>query len=350
MAIPATVSASDAGPVLGDGVRERRRRAAGSGRWVLRKLLGAVLTLGFVLVFNFVLFRLMPGDPAKAFLRGRAANPERLAQLREQLGLGEPLPVQFWKYLTATLQGNLGDSWSMGNQPVADIILDRLWPTVLLSGSSVVLAALIGMWLGARAGWRHGRRFDKVTSGAAIGLYSLPEWWFGLLLLLLLGSTTGLAIFPGGGMTDPRGGLPGWLDTLYHLVLPLTTLTLVYVAQYSLVMRSSVLDERYADYLTTARAKGLRDDQVLSRHALPNALLPTLTLFFMSLGFVVSGAITVETVFSWPGLGYLSYEAMSGPDIPLLQGLFLVFSASVIVLNLIADLLYPLIDPRVRLS
>jgi peptide/nickel transport system permease protein len=348
MTIPAAASATETTALAGDGAR--RPQAAGTGRWVLRKLVGAVLTLGFVLVFNFVLFRLMPGDPAKAFLRGRGANQERLVELREQLGLGEPLHVQFWKYLTATLSGNLGDSWSMGNRPVADLIADRLWPTILLSGTSVVLAAAIGMWLGARAGWRHGRRFDKVTSGAAIGLYSLPEWWFGLLLLLVFGSSAGLALFPSGGMTDPRGGLNPVVDTLYHLVLPCATLTLVYVAQYSLVMRSSVLDERYADYLTTARAKGLRDDQVLSRHALPNALLPTLTLFFMSLGFVVSGAITVETVFSWPGLGYLSYEALSGPDIPLLQGLFLVFSASVILLNLVADLIYPLIDPRVRLT
>jgi peptide/nickel transport system permease protein len=347
MTIPAVASATETAEVAAGG---RRVTRAGGGRWVLRKLFGAALTLAFVLVFNFVLFRLMPGDPAKAFLRGRAASPERLIQLREQLGLGEPLPVQFWKYVTATLSGNLGDSWSMGNRPVTELIAERLWPTVLLSGTSVVLAALIGVWLGARAGWRHGRAFDKLTSGAAIGLYSLPEWWFGLLLLLLFGSTTGIALFPSGGISDPRGGLNPAVDTLYHLVLPCTTLTLVYIAEYSLVMRSSVLDERYADYLTTARAKGLRDDQVLNRHALPNALLPTLTLFFMSLGFVVSGAITVETVFSWPGLGYLSYEALSGPDIPLLQGLFLVFSASVILLNLFADLVYPFIDPRVRLA
>jgi peptide/nickel transport system permease protein len=317
---------------------------------VLRKLVGAVLTLGFVLVFNFVLFRLMPGDPAKAFLRGRQANPARLAQLREQLGLGEPLPTQFWKYLTATLGGNLGDSWSQGNRPVAELIGERLGPTLLLSGTSVLLAAVIGMWLGARAGWNHGKGFDQATTSSAIGLYSLPEWWFGLLLLLVFASPDLLNIFPGGGMTDPREGGNQFFDTLWHLVLPCTTLTLVYIAQYSLIMRSSVLDERYADYLTTARAKGLRDDQVLSRHALPNALLPSLTLFFLSLGYVISGAITVETVYSWPGLGYLSYEALSGPDIPLLQGLFLVFSAGVIVMNLIADLLYPVFDPRVRLA
>jgi peptide/nickel transport system permease protein len=349
VAISVATSATAPTSAKGGGARARRPRA-GVGLWVLRKLVGATLTLGFVLVFNFVLFRMMPGDPAKTFLRGRQANRQRLDQLRDQLGLDDPWPVQFGKYLNATLHGNLGDSWSQGNRPVAELLADRIWPTLLLSGTSLVLAAVIGIWLGARSGWRHGRAFDKGTTSAAIGLYSLPEWWFGLLLLLIFASPAALNVFPGGGLTDPRGGVNPVLDTLWHLVLPCTTLTLVYIAQYSLIMRSSVIDERHADYLTTARAKGLRDDQVLTRHALPNALLPTLTLFFLSLGFVISGAITVETVYSWPGLGLLSYEALRGPDIPLLQGLFLVFSIAVILMNLLADLLYPLFDPRVRLS
>jgi peptide/nickel transport system permease protein len=231
---------------------------------------------------------------------------------------------------------------------VTTIIADRLWPTVLLSGTALVLAAGIGAWLGARAGWRHGSRFDQVSSGSAVTLYSVPEWWLGLMLVIALAAPGGLAIFPVAGMVDPRSTLPGPVDVAFHLVLPCLTLVVVYVAEYSLIMRSSVLDERNADYLTTARAKGLRDAAVLRRHALPNALLPSMTLFFLSLGFVVSGAITVETVFSWPGLGRLTYDALRGPDIPLLQGLFLVFSAGVIVMNLVADLLYPLIDPRVR--
>jgi peptide/nickel transport system permease protein len=177
-------------------------------------------------------------------------------------------------------------------------------------------------------------------------LYSVPEWWLGLMLLVLFAE--GLNILPAGGMYDPRSTLPRPVDVIYHLILPCFTLAVVYIAEYSLIMRSSVLDERHADYLTTARAKGLRDDLVLRRHALPNALLPATTLLFLSLGFVISGAVTVETVFSWPGLGRLTYEAIRGPDIPLLQGLFLVFSAGVILMNLVADLLYPLIDPRVR--
>ena len=313
---------------------------------VLRKVLTAFATLLFVVVINFFLFRVIPGDPAKAFSpRGRNADPERLAQIRESLGIGEPWHEQFWKYVTSLARGDLQESWNR-KEPVTSVIAEYIWPTVLLSGTSLVLAAGIGMWLGARTGWRHGTRFDRLSSGTAIAFYSTPEWLLGLVLMAVLSTSR---LFPvEGGMVDPRSTLPVVIDVAWHLVLPCFCLAIVYIAEYSLIMRSSMLDERYADYLTTARAKGLRDDLVMRRHALPNALLPSTTLFFLSLGFVVSGAITVETVFSWPGLGRLTYEAIRGPDIPLLQGLFLVFSAGVILLNLVADLLYPLIDPRVR--
>jgi peptide/nickel transport system permease protein len=331
----------------GDG---NRRLRGGILVYLARKVAGAIATLLFVLVFNFVLFRLMPGDPAKVLLRGRQISQERLDQLRAEMGLDLPWWQQFWPYLKQTFTGNLGISWSQGNRPVLDLILERLWPTVLLSGTALVLAAGIGMWLGARAGWRHNSRFDRITTSSTLTLYSVPEWWLGLLLILGLASTSGLGVFPTHGMTDIRSTLPAWLDVAYHMVLPVTALAVVYIAEYALIMRSSVLDERYSDYLTTARAKGLRDALVLRRHAVPNAMLPTVTLFFLSLGFVVSGAITVEYVFTWPGLGRLSAEALRGPDVPLLQGVFLFFSAGVILMNLLADMIYPLIDPRVRRS
>jgi peptide/nickel transport system permease protein len=329
----------------GDGARARRPRAI-SLRLVVQKLITAMVTLAFVVVVNFFLFRVIPGDPAKAFSpRGRNADPERLRQIREDLGLGLEWHVQFWRYVKAlVLHADLGTSWGE-HEPVAGVIADRVWPTILLSGTSLLLAAGIGLWLGSRTGWRHGTRFDKISSGAAVTFYSVPEWLLGLMLIVLLVNT---GLFPTGGMVDPRSSLPEPFDVAWHMVLPVVSLAVVYIAEYSLIMRSSMLDERYADYLTTARAKGLRDDLVMRRHALPNALLPSTTLFFLSMGFVVSGAITVETVFSWPGLGRLTYDALRGPDIPLLQGLFLVFSAGVILMNLIADLLYPIIDPRVR--
>lgn len=311
---------------------------------VLRRCAAALATLIFVVLANFFLFRILPGNPEKTFApRGRNADPEALRQLRESLGIGDPLSVQFGKYLQQLAHFDLGWSWSK-KEPVLDLILRGLWPTVLLSGTALVLAAGIGVWLGSRAGWRYGSRFDRWSSNLAVTFYSTPEWLLGLVVLVVL-SRFGLGA---GGMTDPRSELPVWLDVLRHMVVPVLVLAVVYVAEYSLIMRSSILDERRADYLTTARAKGLRDDLVLRRHAMPNALLPTVSLLFLSLGFVVAGAITVEMVFSWPGLGRLTYEATRGPDIPLLQGLFLFFSAAVIFMNLLADLLMPVLDPRVR--
>ncbi|MDI1462002.1 ABC transporter permease [Catellatospora sp. KI3] len=329
----------------GAGAATHRPRRALPPGYVLRKVLAAAVMLLFVTVVNFFLFRVLPGDPAKAFApRGRNADPEALRELRERLGLGDPWYTAFGKYLRALAQGDLGVSFSQ-HAKVLDVIGERILPTVLLSGTALVLAAGLGVWLGARGGWRQGSRFDKISSSLAVTFYSVPEWLLGLVLLVLLNK---YGVFPARGMNDPRSTLPVVVDTLWHMVLPVTVLTIVYVAEYSLIMRSSMLDERRADYLTTARAKGLRDDLVMRRHALPNALLPSMTLFFMSMGFVVAGAITVETVFSWPGLGLLTYDALRGPDIPLLQGLFLFFSAGVILMNLVADLLMPVLDPRVR--
>lgn len=333
----------------GGGAAERRPRATGTW-YYLRKLLSSVLTLIFVVVFNFFLFQVLPGDPAKAFApRARNSDPEALAALRRSYGSGLSTWEKFTRYLDRLVHLDFGVSYSQ-HADVLKVIGERLWPTVLLSGTALLVSAGIGIWLGSRSGWRHGSRFDRSASSVAVTAYSMPEWWLGLILIFAFASSSGLDIFPLTGMRDPRSTLPGWLDVAWHMVLPVLALAVVYVAEYSLIMRSSILDERYNEYLTVARAKGLRDDLVLRRHALPNALLPSVTLFLMSLGFVVSGAITVETIFNWPGLGLLTSEALRGPDVPLLQGVFVVFSAGVILMNLMADLVYPLLDPRVRRS
>ncbi len=213
---------------------------------------------------------------------------------------------------------------------------------------------VIGVWIGIIGAWHRGGRFDKASTGATLTLYSMPEWWLGLLLIAVFAvgrraRSTGSS--PPAGCTRPTSiprAVEGVLDTAWHLVLPVTTLTLAYLAEYSLVMRSSLLDELGEDYLTTARAKGLRDVLVRRRHAVRNALLPTTTVAALSLGFVVSGAITIETVFSIPGLGLLSTEALTAPDYWVLQGTFLVAAAGVIVANLLVNLVYGLLDPRVR--
>jgi peptide/nickel transport system permease protein len=316
------------------------------------KLVGALLSLAFVLVFNFFLFRVLPGDPAKNLARNRLVPAEQVQVLRESFGLGKPLPQQFATYVRDTLRGDLGISYKF-RRPDSEVIAQRIWPTVLLLGVSTMLSTVIGLWIGIRGAWRRGSVFDRVSLGSALALYAMPEFWLGILLLIAFG--VGVGPFPGpfptGGLSSPDtelASLAGILDVARHLFLPCLTLTLAYLAEYALVMRSSLLDELGEDYLVTARAKGLRDALVLRRHAVPNALLPTTTLIFLNLGFVVSGAITIETVFSWPGLGLLGYEALRTPDYPLLQGVFLLFSAAVIVANVAADLLYAYLDPRVR--
>ncbi len=207
--------------------------------------------------------------------------------------------------------------------------------------------------MGVRAGWNRRSRFDRASTSSSLVLYSMPEWWLGLVLIALLAVGPGPlpGLFPTGGLhstdVDPSS-LAGVVDTIWHLTLPVVTLTLAYLADYTLIMRGSLIDELGEDYLTTARAKGLRDIAVRNRHAVPNALLPTTTVAALSFGFVVGGAITIETIFSIPGLGLLTYEALRVPDFWLLQGVFLLTSAGVIFANLAANLLYGWLDPRVR--
>jgi peptide/nickel transport system permease protein len=322
-------------------------------RYLAGKVFQALLTLAFVLVFNFFLFRIMPGDPVALLLRGTSAiSAETVRELREDLGLDQPLPRQFVTYATDTLTGNYGLSLTTG-APVTEEIASRIWPTVLLVGTSTIASAVLGLLIGIYAGWRRGSTFDIGSMGFSLVAYAMPEFWFGILVLLALAGGVGFfpSIFPTGGYQTPGAELTGFahvVDVVNHMFLPWLTLTVAYIGEYGLIMRSSILDVRGEDFVTTARAKGLRDKQVLWRHAVPNALLPTLTVTFLGLGFVFAGAITVEYVFSWPGLGLLTVRAIDDKDFPLLQALFLLFSASVIVFNLLADLLYAYLDPRVR--
>lgn len=321
-------------------------------RYVTGKVAGALGSLAFMLVFNFFLFRVLPGDPVRTLARNRLVSEKQMDELTRTLGLDQPLPQQFLTYLQNTFTGELGLSFKY-RVPVADLIVDRLWPTLLLVGTGTLLATLIGLWIGIRSAWNRGSRFDKATTGTSLTFYAMPEWWFGLLLMSVFAVGFGPipGVFPTGGLVSP--GVDPWsaeglLDMAWHLTLPVVTLTMAYLAEYALIMRSSLLDEMGEDYLVTARAKGLRDVDVRDKHAVPNALLPATTLVALNIGFVVAGAITIETVFSIPGLGLLTTEALEVPDFPLLQGTFMFFSAAVIAANLVANLLYAFLDPRVR--
>lgn len=322
-------------------------------RYVLGKVFRAGLTLAFVLTFNFFLFRVMPGNPAVLLLRGTSAlTPETIAQLEHELGLDQPLPQQFVTYVGNTFTGEFGRSLASG-EPVTEVIGSRIGPTIVLVLTSTVASAVLGVLIGIRAGWRRGSAFDVGSTGTTLVFYSMPEFWFGILVLMAFAGGIGFfpAIFPTGGYETAGSGLTGFarlVDVLNHLVLPWSVLTIAYLGEYALIMRSSVLDVVGEDYVVTARAKGLREKQVLWRHTVPNAILPTMTLTFLSLGFVFAGTITIEYVFSYPGLGLLTVEAINDKDFPILQAVFLLFSAAVIVANLFADLLYGYLDPRVR--
>jgi peptide/nickel transport system permease protein len=323
-------------------------------RYLIGKVVQAFLTLVFVVVFNFFLFRVVPGDPAALLLRGTSAfNPDNVEQLQADLGLNEPLPVQFLIYVKDTATLNFGESFFGRGAPVSEVIADNIWPTVLLVGTSTIASAAIGLIIGIYAGWKRGSRFDVGSLGVTLFVYAMPEFWFGILVLMAFAGGVGPfpALFPTGGYESAASDLTGIahvVDVLNHLVLPFTVLTVAYLGEYAIIMRNSLIDIMSDDFVQTARAKGLREKQVLWRHAVPNALLPTMTLTLLSLGFVFGGAITIEYVFSYPGLGSLTVQAIDGNDYPLLQGLFLLFSAAVIVANLVADILYSYLDPRVR--
>jgi len=318
-------------------------------KYLARKVLHALATLAFVLAFNFFLFRVMPGDPIRLLARGSATHmtPERIAQIEHEQGLDLALPQQFVVYVRNTLIGRFGTSF-VTNRSVNEVVGRAVWPTVLLVGIATTVATVFGLWAGIRGAWRRGSLFDTTSLFGSLVLYSAPEGWLGMILLILFVGT--FHWFPAGQMTSNFGetGISYILDVLYHLFLPCLTLVLGYIGEYHIIMRSSLIEIMGEDFVTTARAKGVPDRLVRQRHAVPNALLPTLTLVFYSFGFVLGGSVIVEAVYSWPGLGLLTYRAIQDLDYNVIQTVFLLFSAAVIVFNLAADILYGYLDPRVQ--
>jgi peptide/nickel transport system permease protein len=320
-----------------------------SARYAARRVLAALGMLAFVLLFNFFLFRVVDSDPLAKY-RGRVLGAEKRAELIERFGLDGSKWEQLRRYVSETLRLEFGYSVDSGRR-VIDEIADALPNTLILVGISTAITVVLGLWLGSRSGWKPGSGFDRTATGASMFFYAMPEFWLGMLLLVFAGSRTGW--FPTGGVRDLTGDLSGVemvMDRAHHLVLPTITLVLAYVGSYALVMRTSMLETLQEDYLTVARAKGLRDAEVMRRHAVPNALLPTVSLIAISFGFVIGGAITTETVFSYPGVGLATYDAIQNNDLPMLQALFFLSSAALIFASLAADLTLGVLDPRIRRS
>lgn len=327
-----------------------------SADFVLRRLGLAALTIAFVAVLNFFLFRILPGDPARV-VRDPRMTQEAQEAIRQRFGLDKPLLIgtdgdvfdsQFFRYLGNLARGDLGISFNF-NRPVSDLLGERLANTVLLVLTGELLAIAIGIALGVVSAYRRGGPLDVGALLFALFTWSLPTFFLGIILLIVGSTYFGL---PVGGIRTPGAVYTNWwdqvLDVGRHLVLPTLTLTIILLGQYMLIMRSSLLDVLSEDYILTARAKGLRDGQVLRDHAMPNAMLPMVALIALTLGFTVGGSILIETVFSWPGLGSAVFEAVNRRDYPMLQGAFLLFTVSVVLANTAADLLYAVLDPRVR--
>jgi len=321
-----------------------------SGRWLLSKVGAAIVTLIFVLIFNFFLFRVM-GDPTTQLARLPQSTPEEIAQLQADYGLDKPLVGQFADYMGDVVTFDLGIS-QRSREPVWDEIKDALPWTLLLVGTGTLAATLVGAWMGVAAATRRGTKTDDGLLGFSLFTYASPEYWIGIILILVF--AVAWPIFPAGQQMTPGVEFTSWwdqvLDVASHLVLPATAMTLMLLGQYFLIMRSSMVDVLTEDFITVKRATGLPWNRVVSKHAVPNALLPLVTIAAIQFGVVAGGAITIETIFSWPGLGELSYDAIVDKDFPVLQGTFLIFSAGVILANLIADCLYFYLDPRVKAS
>jgi peptide/nickel transport system permease protein len=315
---------------------------------VAKKGIAAMITIFAIICANFVIFRVAPGDPVRMMFRDPRVSAGQLQAMKQQFGLDKPLSGQFAAYLNALFRGDLGLSFSQ-RRPVLQVIAERIPQTLLLVVTSLLIAVILGVALGALAGWKSGTKLDTFILTASLTLYSIPTFAMGIILLLVFAYH--LAIFPLGGMLTPASGLAGFdlaKDVLWHMILPSFSIVLWYMGEYVILTRSSMVDVMGQDYIVTARAKGLKEFRILKNHALRNALLPVVTITGVNLGFAVAGVIEVETVFSWPGVGRLVYDAVMKRDYPLLQGLFLLFAVSVVLANLIIDLIYSYIDPRIK--
>jgi peptide/nickel transport system permease protein len=320
-------------------------------RFILTRLLQAIPVVLGVVVLNFLLLQLAPGDAATV-LAGEAggAPPEYVEQLRARFGLDKPVLVQLGLYLKNILLLDLGFSFR-NNAPVLELILGRLWPTLLLMGATLVISVGGGVILGVVAAlgvrtWR-----DHLISIAAVIAYATPLFWIGLMLILVF--SIRLNWFPTSGMEDVVAFNEGWarvVDIAHHLVLPTVTLSLFYLALYTRLMRATVLEQRGAEYATTARAKGLTERAITMRHVLRNALLPVVTMAGVQVGALLGGSVVVETVFAWPGLGQLAYQSLFARDFNLLLGIFFLSACLVVIVNIIVDVIYVLLDPRIRVG
>lgn len=315
--------------------------------WLLRRLLQAAVTAVVIVLVGFLLIHLAPGDPVLA-LAGEHGDAAYYDFMRERFGLDRPLPERILAWFGRLARGDFGVSYVHG-RPAMAVIAERLPPTLLLAGTSLLLSTVLGLLAGIAAATRHRRWPDTAVTVGALVLYASPVFWLGQ--LAILGLAFGLGWFPIQGMVTPGSDATGaarWLDVAHHLALPALVLASQQIAAIARLTRESMVEELASDHVRTARSKGLSEARVTAVHALPRALLPVVTILGTRLGFLVAGAVLVEIVFGWPGIGRLLVDAIQNGDAPILLGIFTLVAAGVLLGNLLADLAYARLDPRIR--
>jgi peptide/nickel transport system permease protein len=315
----------------------------------VRKLINVLILLLAVWTLNFFLFHMLPGDPAMALV-GQRIPQDLVPILRHQFGLDKPLYEQYFISLGSTLQGQLGYSWFY-KANVLDVIMYRLQYTLLLVGVGTFFTVVLGVSLGVAAGSRRGEPLDIVIVGSSLTFYAMPAFWLSMILIMTLAAN--LHLFPLQGLYEHGATNQNFFEMvgerLWHMVLPVTTFVLVSMSEFVLMMRNALVDVLTEDYIITARAKGLAPNKIVRKHAVPNALLPTIATTAMFIGWIVTGAIMIEVVFSWPGIGSLTWDALNHRDYPVLQGIFLIVTLAMLLANFAADIVYMYVDPRVRI-
>ncbi|WP_210486327.1 ABC transporter permease [Microvirga antarctica] len=311
--------------------------------FILNRALQIIPVIIGVTIATFLLAQIIPGDPADVLL-GSTASEETRQELRTALGLSEPVYIQYGIYLKNLLQGDLGQSFTFA-EPVTQVLVSRLFNTSLLAIAAIILASIVGVAAGTWAALKPGSIRDQGLSVVVLFFNSMPSFWLGLVLILIFGLH--LRLLPVGGMDDATGSLAGLAA---HMVLPTFTLAAWSLAVIARMTRSAILDVINSDYIRTARSRGVSEARIVLRHALPNAMPTVITVIGMQMGFLLSGAVLTETVFSWPGIGLAMYQAISTRDIPLIQGGILVLAIAFVLINFVVDILYAYFNPKIKLA
>jgi peptide/nickel transport system permease protein len=316
--------------------------------YIRKRITTGILTIVFSFCLTFFLIRYAPGNPIKVLAGTENPNPELIEHLTVKYGLDKSIPIQFVNYIKTILKGDFGYSY-MSNEPVSKLIGEKLLATILLTLSATILSVIVGTFLGVYAARKAGSIFDRMMCSVCYFFDAMPGFWLGMILILIFASK--FKILPTSGMYDLRAEYQGFhlaLDIIKHMILPVSTLFIIQMPMYFRISRSSVLQTISEDFILMLRATGMKENKIFNRYVLRNAIIPTITKFSLSLAFMISGVTLIEIVFAWPGMGRLIMDAIMKRDYPLLTGVYLMISISICVVMIITDIIYALIDPRIR--